>query len=194
MDDSRRGFVRVSADNPILYRVIGTGDSRHLENDRFDQISFIETYDIASKLHSEGEHREDKILELLLWIDWKVNYLIKERSREKDRAHFPYEAVMVDLSGSGMKFSSHRKEPVRTMLQFRLILPVLPFKEMTFNGEVVHLREQRTDEAAAPQFEIGVEYADIKESDRETLFSYIVKRERQLRHEQRERDGKGISI
>lgn len=192
MDDSRRQFIRVSADCPILYRVIQPDDPIQLETDHFDPISSIETHDIASNLRSEGEHRDDRILELLLWIDWKVNYLIKERSRDKDRTLFPYEAVMVDLSGSGMRFSSHRKEEARTLLQFRLILPILPFKEMTFNGEVVHLRKKKREDTS-PRYEIGVEYSDIKETDRESLFRYIVKRERQIRYDQREQNGKGIT-
>ena len=193
MDDSKRGFVRVSADCPILYRVVQADDKIQLGTDRFDPISSIETHDIATKLYSEGEHRDDRILELLLWIDWKVHYLIKERSRDRDRALFPYEAVMVDLSGSGLKFSSHRKEGVRTLLQFRLILPILPFKEIIFNGEVVHLKEKKRADQPFFQYEIGVEYSDIKESDRESLFAYIVKRERQIRYEQREQNGKKIT-
>lgn len=192
MDETRREFVRVTADCPILYRVVDSDDHRELKSDRFDPISSIETHDIASKIHTGGEHRDDLILELLLWIDWKVNYLIKTRSRDKERERFPYEAVMVDLSASGMRFFSDRQEPTGSKIQFRFILPILPFKEMTIDGEVIHSRQKGNDEDSSSQFEIGVEFSDMKESDQESLFSYVIKRERQIRYEQNEQDGKGI--
>ncbi len=190
MEESRRAFVRVSADCPILYRTIEAEDESAVEIDRFDPISSIETHSISSTLHSDSDSQESKIIELLLWIDWKVNYLIKERAWEKDKARFPNEAVMVDLSGSGMRFSSQKKEDIRTRLQFKFLLPVLPFKEMTLEAEVVHLKEKTDAKKNAHYYEVGVEFFNIKPADQEALFSYVVKRELQIRHEQREQDGK----
>lgn len=192
MEESRRSFVRVSADCPVLYRIIVSDEDLDQKNDRYDPISSIETHSIASTMHSESDPQINKIVELLLWIDWKVNYLIKERARDREKAFFPLEAVMVDLSASGMRFSSQRKEAVHTRLQFKFLLPILPFKEMTLNGEVVHLKERRTKNST-PIYEIGVEFSRIDPSDQESLFSYVVKRELQIRHEQREKEGKGTS-
>jgi len=194
MEKSRREFVRVNADCPILYRSIPPEGDSPLEKERFDPISSIETHSIAATMHSEGDHQNSKIIELLLWIDWKVNYLIKERSREKERARFPHEAVMVDLSATGMRFSSHKKEEIHTRLQFQFLLPILPFKEMTIDGEVIHLKEKINKQTSSPDYEIGVAFSEIKPVDQDSLFSYILKREMQLRHEERELNRKEIPM
>ncbi|MFQ5598213.1 MAG: PilZ domain-containing protein [Nitrospiria bacterium] len=188
MEESRRAFVRVTADCPILYRVVDTDDKSPFDHDCYDPISSIETQQIMAKIHTDNAQRDDQILELLLWIDWKVNYLIKTRSREKERERFPYEAVMVNLSASGMRFHTDKQESPGTRLEFRIILPILPFKEMTLIAEVIHIKQKTSKKNNIPQFEVGIKFLDLKHADQESLFSYIVKRERQIRHAQHKQE------
>lgn len=194
MDEIKREYVRVSAACLVLYRVLesrqDSEDSTEPEDSDFNPISLIEAQKIVSKFDSGGVQQDEQMLELLLWIDWKVNYLIKAQSRERDKKLFPQEGILSDLSGSGLCFSSERAEQVGTKLRLRLILPVLPFNEMSIDGTVIHSKQQGWNEDATPKYNIGVEYAEIKEDDREAIFRFIVKRERKLRLEQRARKGK----
>ena len=188
MSDDRRRLVRVSADCPVLYRVIGSDPSRQLERDRFDPISSAETFALSSKVGPSANQRDDRIMEMLLWIDWKVNYLIKTLPQEKEKSFFPHEAVMVDLSASGMRFSSTRKEPIGAKLEFQFFLPILPFKEMIIEGEILRSREKKFDVGLSSPFEMAAEFKGVRETDQDALFRYIVKRERQIRHEQRDQE------
>ncbi len=188
MDETRREYIRVSAACPILYRVVDSEYDVDQGNSGFNPISLIEAPQIASKIDVGGDQRDEQMLELLLWIDWKVNYLIKAQSRERDRKLFPHEGIITDLSGSGLGFSSERAEQVGIKLRFKLILPVLPFNEMSIDGEVIHSEQQGWNEDSTPKYEVGAKYTDIKEADRESIFRFIVKRERKIRSEQRERE------
>lgn len=191
MRETNREYIRVNAACPILYRILD-GKNNPEENeqsvkDLFDPIALIGNQQITSKIDVGGDKQNEKIMELLLWIDWKVNYLIKAQSREQDKKLFPHEGIMSDLSGAGLGFSSEKSEAVGTKLQFKLILPVLPFKEMILDGVVVHSAQKGYNEDSTPKHEIGIEYSEIKEVDHEAIFRFIVKRERQIRLEQRGR-------
>jgi len=185
VSDERRHLVRVSADCPVLYRILGSEPLQKRERDRFDPISSAETFALSSNIGSSGNTRDDQVMEMLLWIDWKLNYLIKNMPQEKEKSSFPHEAVMVDLSASGMRFSSRRKEAVGTRLEFQFFLPILPFKEMLLVGEVLRSKENKFESDSDSPFEMAVEFQTLRESDEDALFRYILKRDRQIRHEQR---------
>jgi len=182
-------LVRVRGDCRVLYRLLDSEASKPAERERFDPISAAETFALSAGIGTGTNSREDKMMEMLLWIDWKLNYLIKNMPQEKARSAYPHEAVMVDLSASGMRFSSCRKEAVGAHLEFQLFLPILPFKEMLLEGEVLRSGERGPvfgEEATSP-YEMAVEFKEMRESDQEALFRYIIKRERQIRHEQQDR-------
>jgi len=192
MNDERRKFVRVSADCSISFRKSGDADHKSQAGyEKNNPISSFEVSGIASKIRTHGDQREDLILELLLWIDWKVNYLIQAMAEDKRKSGFPYEAYMIDLSGDGMRFSSYEQAAVGAILQFRFFLPLLPFKEMVIEGVVNRIRQRAVEEDSTPLFEMGVQFVNPKASDQETIFRYVAKRERQLLHEQRERETEG---
>jgi hypothetical protein len=93
MYDKKREYIRVSAACPILYRVLDdkndSVDSSELENRGLHPISLIETPKVVSNIDAANDHRDGEMLELLLWIDWKVNYLIKAQSREREKNSSP---------------------------------------------------------------------------------------------------------
>jgi c-di-GMP-binding flagellar brake protein YcgR len=97
---------------------------------------------------------------------------------------------VTDLSGSGLGFSSERAEQIGTKLRFKLILPVLPFNDMSIDGVVIHSEQNGWDEDSSPLYDIGLEYSQIKEADQESVFRFIVKRERKIRLEQRKQEKK----
>ncbi len=181
--------MRVSADCMITFRkIVDLEHNNEPSRERFDPISATEVSDIASKVHAAGDQRDEMILELLLWIDWKVNYLIKNLLKDKDALTFPHEADMVDLSAAGMKFSSNEQAAVGQHLEFRFFLPVLPFNEMILKGIVSRSRQKTYKDHLPPYFEMSVEFKDLKPSDQEILFRYVVKRERQILQAQREKE------
>ena len=195
MSDERRKYVRVSADCMISFRILSDTEDEHKSSrDRFDPISSIELSDITSKVHAEGDQRDEMILELLLWIDWKVNYMIKTLLKGKEAVIFPFEADMVDLSAAGMLFSTFEQVPLHATLEFRFFLPVLPFNEMILRGIVNRSRQKTVKMDSVARFEIGVEFQSMKESEQEFIFRYVLKRERQILQAQREEEAESSAL
>jgi len=184
-DSEQRQYVRVSADCPVRYRVVGTDDPAQMKPELFDSFSSMEVREIASKSHAHEEESDRHMMKMLLWLDWKVTYLIKLLAENKEQSFFPYQAVVSDLSASGMKLHVPRAEAKGTRLQVRLILPILPFKELILDAEVVWTRKKRQtgDSKEKTEVEMAAAFRDLKESDQEDLFRYIIKRERQVRFE-----------
>lgn len=195
MTEDRRKYVRVSADCMITFREIKkTEDQNTPLREHFDPISSTEMSDIASKVHATGNQHDEMILELLLWIDWKVNYLIKSLIKGKETLIFPHEANMVDLSATGMKFSSAEQIAVGDKLEFRFFLPVLPFNEMMLLGVVNRSRQKTYKDNLPPHFEMSVAFQGIRSSDQEIIFRYVLKRERQILQGQREKETENIVL
>lgn len=195
VSEERRQYVRVSADCMISFRkIIQSEDQNEPPRERFDPISSTEISEIASKIHAAGNQHDEMILELLLWIDWKVNYLIKNLLKDKEALIFPYEADMVDLSAAGMKFSSVEQMSVGEKLEFRFFLPILPFNELILKGVVSRSRQKTYKDHLPPCFEMSAEFEDLKSSDQEIIFRYVVKRERQILQGQREKEAENTVL
>lgn len=185
MRSEQRQFVRVSADCPVKYRVIDADDPKKLKSDIFDSFSSMEVREIESKSHVHEKETDRHMMKMLLWLDWKVTYLIKLLAENKEQPIFPYQAVISDLSASGMKLHVPKTEPKGTSIQVRLILPILPFKELIIDAEVVWTQEENKggDTEDNKNTEMAVAFRNLKEANQEDLFRYIIKRERQVRFE-----------
>ncbi|MFQ5589206.1 MAG: PilZ domain-containing protein [Nitrospiria bacterium] len=178
----------------VSFRKLDHPDTpQHLPRNHRDPISSNEISDIAAKIRASGNENDKMTLEMLLWIDWKVNYLIKMLLKDKESVVFPYEADMVDLSASGAKFETREQVAVGSKLQIQFFLPVLPFNEMVIEGVVCRSRQKETHKGLPPRFEVGMEFTHLKEADQETIFHYVIKRERQIRQAQREEERSAYS-
>lgn len=82
-----------------------------------------------------------------------------------------------------MRFSTEREVKAKSTIEFEFILPVLPFREISLMGEVV--RCVRSDKEFSRDYEVSIEFRQIKDPDREHIIRYVVKRQLQLQREER---------
>jgi hypothetical protein len=179
---NRREYIRVPAECPVIYRIVDPlAPKRNLQK-AIHHIPSLPPLDLTHKGMDEGLNPQ--IIELILWLDWKMNYLFKTLTQTKDAEVFPFQAVIIDLSASGMRFSTAKEVKARTILEFEFILPILPFREMTLIGEVVRCVRSGKEELSG-EYEVAVEFRRIKEPDREHIIHYVVKRQLQIQREER---------
>ncbi|GEM_PF-1609361 len=178
---NRREYIRVPSECPVIFRIVDPQAPKRNPKNTVHHIPSLPPFDLTQKYGAE-EGVNGQIIEAILWLDWKMNYLFKTLTRAEDSEVFPYQAVLMDLSASGMRFSTSKEINPNTLLEFEFILPILPFQEIVLTGEVI--RCVRSDNEAAPEeYEIAVEFRRIKESDREHIIRYVVKRQMQLQRE-----------
>lgn len=180
---NRRGYIRVAAECPVIYRIVDPAAPKRNPKKKIHHVPSLPPFDLTQARETE-EGLNPQIIELILWLDWKMNYLFKALTKEKDAEIFPYQAVIIDLSATGMRFSTAKEVKARAILEFEFILPILPFREMSLMGEVV--RCVRSDnEDLSGEYEVAIEFRKIKETDREHIIHYVVKRQLQLQREER---------
>lgn len=179
---NRREYIRVPAEVPVIYRMIDPNAPKRNPKNAVHHIPSLPPFDLTKSTYGTEEGASPQIIELILWLDWKINYLFKTITQAKDSEIFPYQAVLMDLSASGMRFSTSREVKTKTLIEFEVVLPILPFQEIVLTGEVIRCVRSR-DEAHPDEYEIAVEFRRIKESDREHIIRYVVKRQLQLQRE-----------
>jgi len=187
--EERRHAVRVLADCPAIYRLIDPSGPKRIEEERSGlyHIPSLPHFDTSEKLykklHGQTPHHTDPdMIELLLWLDWKISFMIKTLPQTSDDAVFPHRAVVKNLSADGLNIHAATPPKLGAEMELELILPVLPFREMFLKGEVMwfnHLKEA----VSGNPYEVGLAFRGINDYDREHIISYVVKRQMQIQRE-----------
>lgn len=180
--EDRREYIRVPAECLVIYRTVDPSVPERNPTKKAYHIPSLPPIDLTQTRGTE-EGVNPQVIELILWLDWKMNYLFKALTQSKDAEVFPYQAVIIDLSASGMRFSTEREVKAKSIIEFEFILPVLPFREISLVGEVV--RCVRSDKEFSRDYEVSIEFRQIKDPDREHIIRYVVKRQLQLQREER---------
>ncbi len=189
--EERRHSVRVMADCPAIYRLIDPNGPKRIEEKRSGlyHIPALPQFDTAEKLYKKlhgqtsSQQSDPDMMEMMLWMDWKISFMIKTLPQCSDEEVFPYRAMVRNLSAEGMAVYTADAPKLGAVLEFELILPVLPFREMFLKGEVVWFNNLKEDSVYA--YEVGVTFRGISEPDREQVISYSVRRQMQLQRERR---------
>ena len=66
------------------------------------------------------------------------------------------------------------------------VLPMIPFKEMFLSGEVVRSVEAPKENHPDPEYEVSIVFKGMKESEKEQIIRYVVKRQMQTQREKQE--------
>jgi len=178
---NRREYIRVPAECPVLYRIVDSFAPKRNPKKPIHHIPSLPPFDLTQNKGIE-DGLNPQIIELILWLDWKMNYLFKTLTKSQDAEVFPYQAVILDLSASGMRFATGTGVKPKTILEFEFILPILPFREISLRGKVVRCVRSDKEELSG-EYEVAVEFRRIKEPDREHIIRYVVKRQLQLQRE-----------
>ena len=189
MEQDNRSYHRIPTECPALFRVIDPNnkDDGRGKWGRLAHLSPISAFEGMESSHRQSEHVDPFVLELFLRLDWRMNYLIKMMTQKEDQELFPCRAVIVDISASGMKIFGTEIPSQGSRLEFQFVLPIIPFRELFLIGKVIRSIPKELASNPDFKFEIGIEFENLKEMDREHLIHYVVKRELQLR-QQREKN------
>lgn len=184
----RRHAVRVLADCPAIYRVIDPDGPKRIEEQRSGlyHIPALPQVDTAEKLykklHGQTSHQSDPdVMELLLWLDWKISFMMKTLPQAQDELVFPNRTRVKDLSAEGLNIHVTEAPKLGAVLELELILPVLPFREMFLKGEVMWFNHLKGE--SVYYYEVGLSFREINPHDQEHIISYVVRRQMQLQRE-----------
>lgn len=115
--------------------------------------------------------RDPLLMQMVTRIDWMLTSVLRTLGKEKKYQQALPEFKKVNLSGSGMGFTSEQPFPVDSHLILRLVLrPFIPIQAI---GKV--LRSDPIDTTDGPRFHVAVEFVQIAPDDREAIIRHILR-------------------
>lgn len=188
--DNKREYIRVLAENPVIYRIASVSgpDTREGRHRSIFHIPSLPYFDGGGNKYGAEDRSDQQILELILGLDWKLNYLFKILAKAEDSKVFPHQGVMIDLSASGMRFSTSTKVASGMLLECEFILPILPFHEIVLTGEVLRCfpienQGASSQGSSSEEYDVAVEFKGMKEPDRDHIIRYVIRRQLQIQRE-----------
>lgn len=194
--ESKRNYVRMKADSLVLrYRIL---DEASLPAAREQVLSrVVSNEDLAietDKLWHGTDLREavnqqfEQTSRFLEQLDSKLDYVIArlDGTIEKDEQQM-HPLSLIDISGAGLAFRDREKLAENSLVHLHIQFSRFPLREIEAVGKVVW--QQQVADESGRNWEMGVQFDTILQDDRERIFRFISRVERQeLRRRKEHRD------
>jgi hypothetical protein len=193
-EQDRRKFFRIEDSVSLSFRAVPPGDLaaklERLDEDENSDFTVMSSLAAISQEMAGMMHRIEVALpdvaRYLKALDGKIDLLGRafmagnsELSEQRAR--------LVNLSASGMAFSTAEAINVGTILELKLLL-LSSFTGILSYSEVVGCeRQQSADGDGDTLFQIRVNFSHMRENDRDVLIRHILKRQSALLRREREK-------
>jgi hypothetical protein len=191
--EDRRRFFRINDEVNLFYKVVDEQTmiaASEVTDDLLSSPSLVTAMDVldqeARLVLLRIEKKEPEIAEYQRILDSKINLLTQDLTRyDKDIS----ESVSrnANISATGLAFESDDSIEVGEILEIKLLLSSC-FAVIAIFGRVVYCKKNEGSEDSMP-FQIGLDYVNLKDQDREVLIKHVVKRQMQQIREQ-----KGVEV
>ncbi len=180
----KRRYFRVSDTINLLYRVIDESrltERSHVSTDVLGSCSLAVALDVLSQeaaaLAPRLERRDPEMFEYLKIIDCKLNLIARAMSPYEEGEFSEHDKRNVSLSAAGVAFSNDQAIAVGSLLELRMLLTSCLAVIVAF-ARVVKCNDVSGLDPSQP-FEIGAEYVNMNEEDRELLIKHVIKKQMQ---------------
>ena len=186
--EDRRRFFRINDEVNLYYRVVdeqtvlsvNQAENRLLSNGQL--ATSLEVLDQEARLVMRRIEKEYfEIAEYLKIISSKVD-LIAQETMKKGHEVSNDDIRHANISASGVAFESKSHVKEGNFLEIKLLLSS-SFALIVIYGKVIYCKE---NQASDMPFQIGLNFINIQEQDREMLVKHVVKRQMQQIREQKE--------
>jgi hypothetical protein len=181
--EEKRRYFRVNDTINLIHRLIDEDSLErlsHISNDVLSNCSLKTALDVlaqdARSLMARLERRDPEICEYLRIMDTKIN-LIAQAITAENGDFSEQDSRDVVLSATGLAFYNQSEIKNGQLIELRMLLTSCMAVIIAY-ARVVQCRHNPEKNADQP-YEICVEYANLKEDDRELLIKHVVKKQLQ---------------
>jgi len=188
--EDRRRFFRIDDEVNLYYKVVDEQvvfATSQVTNDLLSNCSLVTALDVldqeARLVMQRVEKNNPEVAEYLKIIDTKTSLIAQETMRQ---GHDLSDSNIrnVNISAAGIAFESASRVNKGDYLEVKLLLTSC-FAVIVIYGKVIYCNKNKKDEGTMP-FQIGLDYINLKDQDREILVKHVVKRQMQQIREQKE--------
>ena len=184
----RREFFRIKDRLEIEFRAVD-----HAEFLRLERIIKYNPTQVFAQAQQEKPRKNDPqggvegeaILSFLAALDRKLTAITELLTKPLADDLYTKRYVDIEISGSGLSFTSDVSLQENGYTEFRLVLPIFPYPKIPVLCRVV--RSLKRDGNSDGEWETACKFLTINDSDRDLLIQYSFGRERE-----QIRSGKGV--
>ncbi len=188
--EERRHFFRIDDEVSLFYKKVEEQTiitASQVTDDVLSNCSLMTALDVLDQesriIMYRLEKKQPEITEFLKLMETKINLLAQAVMRQ---GHDFSEGTIrnANISASGLAFECDEEIKEGQSLEIKLLLTSC-LAVIVIYGKVIHCKENTLSNGAMP-YQIGIEYSNLKEHDREVLIKHVVKRQMQQIREQKE--------
>jgi len=183
MADERRRFFRIDDAVNLYYRIVDEQTvvaASKMTDDVLSNCSLVTALDVLNQESRLVLHRieknEPEIAEYLKLMDSKIS-LLAQAVLQQNNDLSESSLCNTNLSASGLAIEVDSDIKVGEFIEVKLFLSSCVAVILLY-GKVVYCKKNHTPEKTA-SFQIGIDYINLKDADREVLIKHIVKRQMQ---------------
>jgi len=183
MADERRRFFRIDDAVNLYYRIVDEQTvvaASKMTDDVLSNCSLVTALDVLNQESRLVLHRieknEPEIAEYLKLMDSKIS-LLAQAVLQQNNDLSESSLCNTNLSASGLAIEVDSDIKVGEFIEVKLFLSSCVAVILLY-GKVVYCKKNPTPEKTA-SFQIGIDYINLKDADREVLIKHIVKRQMQ---------------
>jgi hypothetical protein len=183
-----RLHLRVDGVVHLWHRVIDKSEFEHIkhrllgrlwERFEFDADGFG-SYQSGPNLSSHALGLNPGTETMLANLDMKLTTVLNLLISQEKRDLFSRKPVQVNISEEGLRFRTSEMLEEGTLLELKMILPILPLETMQILGEVIWRRRLWDSQAETEGFEVGVKYLIVHPDHCDQILKYVFKRHREI--------------
>ncbi len=188
--EERRRFFRIDDAINLYYKIVYEKSviaASRMSDDILSNCSLVTALDLLDQESRVIMHRVERntpeIADYLKSIDAKINLLAQAVMRHG--IDFSDSNVcQTNISASGLAIEIDHQIEVGEFLEIKLLLTSCIAVILVY-GQVVYCKENTQADASMP-YQIGINYINLNDQDREVLIKHIVKRQMQQIREKKE--------
>lgn len=124
-----------------------------------------------------ARNTDGNLINFLIQIDEKLDQILTLLSKGDDKKGSAGEGVGINISGSGMNMIVDKPVDLGMIIHAKFFLTKAPFLFLDLFGEVV--RVIPSEEKGKKTYQLGIEFMDLCESDRERIITAVFQQQRQ---------------
>lgn len=181
--EDRRRFFRIDDAVNLYYRIVDEQaviSASKMSNDVLSNCSLVTALDVLGQESRLVMHRieknEPEIAEYLKLMDSKFS-LLAQALLQQDNDLTETTLCNTNLSASGLAIEVDCLIKEGTFLEVKLFLSSCVAVILLY-GKVVYCKKNNQSKGSLP-YQVGIDYINLKDEDREVLIKHIVKRQMQ---------------
>ena len=131
---------------------------------------------VTESEESKASAIDGNLINFLLQLDEKLDQILALLSKGDAKKMSPEEGLGINISGSGMNMIVDKPYDPGMIIHAKFFLTKSHFLFMDVFGEIVRMIP--SEEKGGKRYELGVEFLDLCEADRESIITAVFQQER----------------